>query len=87
MIIRMLTEMIEYGHKIKEEVKALQNKIKQNTEGTNREVKETGNLIMIWNRRKKKTFNLIRMKKQVSKKTRRGLGTSGIILKVTTSES
>ena len=83
----MLTEMIEYGHKIKEEVKALQNKIKQNTEGTNREVKETGTLIMIWNRRKKKTFNLIRMKKQVSKKTRRGLGTSGIILKVPTSES
>ena len=41
----MLTEMIEYGHKIKEEVKALQNKIKQNTEGTNNEGKETGTQI------------------------------------------
>ena len=29
-IIRMLTEMVEYGHKIKEGVKAMQSDIKKN---------------------------------------------------------
>ena len=28
--IRMLTDMVEYGHKIQEEVKAMQNEIKKN---------------------------------------------------------
>ena len=31
LVIRLLTEMVEYGHKIKEEVKAMQSEIKQNT--------------------------------------------------------
>ena len=37
----MLTEMAEYGHRIKEEVKAMQNEIKENTQGTNSDRKET----------------------------------------------
>ena len=37
----MLTEMVEYGHKIKEEMKATQSEIKENTQGTNSEGKET----------------------------------------------
>ena len=41
LVIRMLMEMIEYGHKIKEEVKAIQREIKKNTQGTNSEGKET----------------------------------------------
>ena len=32
LLIRMLTEMIEYGWKIEEEVKAMQNEIKENTQ-------------------------------------------------------
>ena len=39
--IRMLTDMVEYGHKIQEEVKAMQNEIKENVQGTNSEGKET----------------------------------------------
>ena len=42
LVIRMLTEMVEYGHKIKEEMKATQNEIKGNIQGTNNEGKETG---------------------------------------------
>ena len=42
LVIRMLTEMTEYSHKIKEEVKATQSEIKKNTQGTNSEGKETG---------------------------------------------
>ena len=41
LVIRMLTEMIGYGCKIKEEVKAIQSEIKQNIHGTNSEGKET----------------------------------------------
>ena len=41
LITRLLTEMIEYRCKIKEEVKAIQSEIKQNIQGTNSEGKET----------------------------------------------
>ena len=41
LVIRMLTEMVEYGHKIEEKVKAIQREIKKNNQGTNREGKET----------------------------------------------
>ena len=41
LIIRMLTEMVEYGHKIEEKVKAMQSKRKKNVQGTNSDEKET----------------------------------------------
>ena len=41
LVIRMLTEMVEYGCKIKEEMKAIQNEIKLNIQVTNSEEKET----------------------------------------------
>ena len=37
--------MTEYGHKIKEEVKAIKSEIKENIQGTNSEGKETGTQI------------------------------------------
>ena len=42
LVIRMLREIIECSHKIKEEVKAIQSEIKENIQGTNSEGKETG---------------------------------------------
>ena len=39
LVIRMLTEMIVFGHKIKEEMKAKQREIKENIQGTNSEDK------------------------------------------------
>ena len=41
LIIRMLTEMDEYGCKVEKEMKAMQSEIKKNTQGTNSEGKET----------------------------------------------
>ena len=41
LVIRMLTEMVEYGRKIEEEVKAKKSEIKKNIQGTNGEGKET----------------------------------------------
>ena len=42
LVIRMLTEMVEYGHKVEEEVKAMKSEIRKNTQGTDSEGKETG---------------------------------------------
>ena len=41
----MLTELIELGHKMKEEMKATQSEIKQNIQGTNSDRKEIGTQI------------------------------------------
>ena len=41
----MLTEMVEYGHKIEEKVKGMQTEIKENVQGTNSDRKETGTQI------------------------------------------
>ena len=41
LVIRMLTELIELSHKMKEEMKATQSKIKENIQGTNIEGNET----------------------------------------------
>ena len=41
----MVTEMVEYGHKIEEKVKAMQSEINKNIQGTNNEGKGTGTQI------------------------------------------
>ena len=41
LVIRMITEMDEYGHKIEEEGKAMQSEIKKNVQRTKSEGKET----------------------------------------------
>ena len=52
-VIRMLTEMVEYGHKIEEKVKTMLSEIKENVQGTNSEGKETLTQINDMDRRKK----------------------------------
>ena len=42
LVIRMLTEMVEYGLKREEKIKAMRSKIKKNIQGPNSEGKETG---------------------------------------------
>ena len=63
LVIRMLTELVAYGHKLDEKVKAMLSEIKENVQGTNSEGKETGTQIndleqkeeinINWNRRNK----------------------------------
>ena len=45
LVIRMLTEMVEYGHKLEEKVRAMKSEIKENVQGTNSEKKETSTQI------------------------------------------
>ena len=49
----MLTEMVEFGRKIKEEVKAIQSEIKENIQGTTVKGRKPGLKSTIWNKRKK----------------------------------
>ena len=49
LVMRVLTEVVECGRKIEEEVKAMQNEIK----GTNTKGKKPGLKSTVWTRRKK----------------------------------
>ena len=42
LVIRMLTELVEYGRKVEERVKATQSEIKENIQGTNSEGRKLG---------------------------------------------
>ena len=82
----MLTEMIEYGCKIKEEVKAMQSEIKKNVQGTNSEGKETG--IQINDLQQKEEINIQPEQNEETRiqKKMRSSGTSGTTLNVPTSK-
>ena len=41
LVIRMLTELVEFGHKLDEKMKAMLRETKENVQGTNSDVKET----------------------------------------------
>ena len=69
-----------------EKVKVMKSDIKENVQGTNSEGKETGTQINGLDQ-KEEIVNQNRMKEQEFKKIRRGLGTSGRILNIPTSES
>ena len=53
LVIRMLTEVVEYGSKTEEKVKAMKSEIKENVQGTNSDGKETGTQIYSLDQRKK----------------------------------
>ena len=58
LVIRMLTEMVESGHKIEEKVKAMQSEMKKNIQGINSEGKKSMVSLKelkstIWSRKKK----------------------------------
>ena len=72
LVIKMLTELVEFGHKLDEKMKAILRET--SVQGTNSDGKETGTQINGVDQ-KEETFNQNRMKKQEFKKMRRGLGT------------
>ena len=45
LVIRMLTELVEFAHKLDEKMKAMLREIKENVQGTNSDGKETGTQI------------------------------------------
>ena len=45
LVIRKLTELVEFGHKLDEKMKAMLRETKENVQGTNSDGKETGTQI------------------------------------------
>ena len=45
LVIRKLTELVEFGHKLDEKMKAMLSEMKENVQGTNNDGKETGTQI------------------------------------------
>ena len=86
-VIRMLTEMIEYYCKVKEEVKAMQSEIKQNIQETNNEGKETGTQINGLEHKGEISIQLEQNEETRIQKMKKGLGTPGTTLNVSTPES
>ena len=71
----MLTELVEFGHKLDEKMKATLSEIKENVQGTNSDGKETGTQINGVDQKEERNIQPEK-KKQEFKKMRRGLGTS-----------
>ena len=74
--IRKLTELVEFGHKLDEKMKAMLEKQRKMYREPIVMGRKLGLKSTVWTRRKKETSNQKRMKKQEFKKMRRGLGTS-----------
>ena len=68
-------------------MKSMLSEIKENVQGTNSDRKETGTQINGLEQKEERNIQQNRMKKQEFKKMRRGLGTSGTTLNVSTSKS
>ena len=78
--------MTEYGHKVKEEVKAIQSEIKKNIQGTNSEGKETGTQINNLEQKEEINIQPEQNEEQEFRKMRRGLGTSRTSSNIPTSQ-
>ena len=86
LVINKLTELVEFGRKLDEKMKAMLRETKENVQGTNSDGKETGTQINSLDQ-KEETFNQNRMKKEEFKNMRRDLGTSRTSSNIPTSES
>ena len=61
LVISLLTELVEYAHKLEKKMKATKSEIKENVQGTNSDGKESGTQINGLEQ-KEETFNQNRMK-------------------------
>ena len=86
-VIRILTELVEYGRKIEEKVKTMKSEIKKNIQGTNSRGKETGTQINGLDQKEKINNQPKQNEEARIQKMRRGLGTSRKILYISKSES
>ena len=64
LVIKILTELVEFVQKPDEKMKPMLRETKENVQGTNSDGRETGTQSTLWTRRNKETSNQKRMKKQ-----------------------
>ena len=75
LVIGMLTELVEFGHKLYEKMKDMLSEIKENVQKTNSNGKETGTQISGMDQKEERNIQPEK-NEQEFKKLRRGLGTS-----------
>ena len=77
LVIRMLTELVKFGHKLDEKMKVMLSETKENVQGTNSDGKETGTQINGVDQKEKRNIQPEKNEEtRKIKKMRRGLGTS-----------
>ena len=86
LVIKTLTELVEFVWKVDEKMKPMLRETKENVQGTNRDAKETGTQINGVDQKEETNIQPKRIKKQEFGKMRRGLGTSRTSWNVPTSE-
>ena len=87
LVIRMLTELVEFGRKLHEKMKAMLSEMKENVQGTNSDGKETGTQINSVDQKEERNIQPEKNEAtRIQKKMRRGLGTSRTSWNVPTSE-
>ena len=76
LVIKKLTELVEFGRKLDEEMKAMLRDTKENVQGTNSEAKETGTHIKGVDQKEERNIQPENNEEQELRKMRRGIGTS-----------
>ena len=88
LVIRTLTELVGFGHKLDEKMKAMLRETKENVQGTNSDGKETGTQINSVDQKEERNIQPEKNEEtRIQKMRRRGLGTSRASLNIPTSES
>ena len=85
LVIKTLTELVEFVRKLDEKIKPMPRETKENVQGTNSDAKETGTQINGVDQKEERNIQPEKKKQELGK-IRRGLGTSRTSLNVPTSE-
>ena len=72
----MLTELVEFGHKLDGKMKAMLRETKENVQGTDSDAKETGTQINGVDQKEERNIQPEKNEETRTRKMRRGLGTS-----------
>ena len=86
LVIRKLTELVEFGLKLDEKMKAMLRETKENVQGTNSDRKETRTQINNLDLKEEINIQPEQNEEKEFKKMRRGLGTYGTTLNAPTSK-
>ena len=76
LVISKLTELVEFGQKLDEKMKAMLGETKENVQGTNSDGKETGTQINSVDQKEERNIQPEQNEETRIQKMRRGLGTS-----------
>ena len=87
LVIKTLTELVEFVQKPDEKMKPMLRETKENVQGTNSDAKDTGTQINGVDQKEERNIQPEKNEETRIQKMRRGLGTSRTTLNVTTTKS